>query len=94
MNETTIKFAKGKEFDDPVISKEEFGQFPVFFRIAAKDLDDPSIRKKVGLYLMGCVNYFDEFKVAHRTNFCFRYEHAVEEKDRVFSMCEDGYDAD
>jgi hypothetical protein len=94
MNETTIKFVKGRESDDPVVSKEEFEQFPTFFRIGPKDFDDPSIRKTVGLYLVGCINYFDEFAVAHRTTFCFRYEHAMKEEDRGFSMCEYGHDAD
>lgn len=94
MNETTIKLVKGKEYDDPVVSPEEFEQFPIRMRIEPNDLGDSSKRKKVGLYLVGCINYFDEFKVSHRTTFCLRYEHALEEKDRVFSMCEYGNDAD
>ena len=91
MNETTIKFVKGREADEPVISPEEWQQFSWSMGVRP---NDPTKKKTVGLYLVGCINYFDEFKVPHRTNFFFRYEHATEEKDRFFSLCKDGHDAD
>jgi hypothetical protein len=91
MNETTIKLVKGREEDEPVISPEEWQQFRWTIGVGPKDL----VKKKtVGLYLVGCINYFDEFKNPHRTNFCFRYERAIGKKDSSFSMCRDGNDAD
>jgi hypothetical protein len=92
MNETTIKFVTGRETDEPIISQEEYQQFPIVMGIDLKDLENPNKRKTVGLHLAGCINYFDEFQVSHRTNFCFRYEHSV--KDGAFRMCNDGHDAD
>jgi hypothetical protein len=91
MNEITIKLVKGREEDEPVISPEEWQQFRWTIGVGPKDL----VKKKtVGLYLVGCINYFDEFKNSHRTNFCFRYERAIGKKDSSFSVCRDGNDAD
>jgi hypothetical protein len=53
---------------------------------------------EVGLYFVGCINYFDAFREAHRTSFCYvyRYDHKLKDgqSNGSFAACEHGNDAD
>lgn len=32
-------------------------------------------RRQMGLFLVGCIDYFDQFHRSHRTSFCYRYRY-------------------
>jgi hypothetical protein len=52
----------------------------------------------IDLYFVGCINYFDTFRVAHRTAFCFHFAYdrlrETDEPKGVFIHCEKGNEAD
>ena len=53
---------------------------------------------QIDLYLVGCVNYFDIFRNAHRTTFCFQYGYdralVSQFPKGAFVSCDKGNDAD
>ena len=48
----------------------------------------------LGLYLVGCFDYFDEFHKAHRTSFCYFYAPSEIEPKGVFNGCAKGNEAE
>lgn len=47
-----------------------------------------------GLFLVGCMNYFDESHAAHRTNWCYFYSPSGYTPNGTFSSCWKGNSAD
>ncbi len=84
LSETVIKILeseKGQDINAPVKDLD----------VIPRADDQPRGQETVGLYFVGCLNYFDELRVAHRTTFCYSYQPAP--PNGIFVACEEGNDA-
>jgi hypothetical protein len=75
------------------LSSQDLARFPT-----APNAPPETKDWEVGLYFVGCVNYFDTFRKAHRTSFCYKYvyDRALEATmpNGAFMNCARGNDAD
>lgn len=74
-----------KPFDDPAEAGEE-----VVFGIKPK----PSEPWMIGLFFVGCLNYFDQQHRPHRTSWCYYYDPSRAVLYGSFILCDKGNSAD
>lgn len=90
--------------ESPVMDKEMVN---VITKVARANSNSPSMRGipqstasakaehlTVGLFLVGCVEYFDQFRTPHRTGICYLYDSSGGGRYGDFSACAQGNDAD